>query len=189
MELQDYSSKPIIDGVKIIDLQQHFDDSGEFCEVIRLEGDVGTEISTFFPLGNFREVGIKFQSLQINYSSIQPSVIKGFHVHEKQVDVWFLPPGNRCIINLIDARSVFDYLKSGSTYTIDWSRFPRMRITMGVKPQLLVIPSKILHGIANPSLTNTISMVYLVDRFFDPKDEFRISHTIIADEEWRIKNG
>lgn len=186
MELQDYNKPKSIEGVQLVDLVEHYDDSGTFCEILRLVGHSGTENSRFFS-PDIRDV--QFEEIQINLSTIQPQVVKGFHLHKEQNDLWILPAGNRCIVNLIDARRLLDREEDLSDHS-GWLRnLPSMRIVMGVKTQLLLIPKGVLHGICNPSLTTTITMLYAVDKFFNPSDEFRVKHNVIGDNIWEIQKG
>src|SRR5207245_2470253 len=42
---------------------------------------------------------------QINYCEMDPGVIKAFHVHRRQRAVWFVPPGNKMLLVLVDLRA------------------------------------------------------------------------------------
>lgn len=65
----------MIDGVKIKQLKKYCDDRGFFAEIIK-EGE-----------DTFHEVK------QTSYTETQPGVIKAFHWHKKQWDVWFMVRG------------------------------------------------------------------------------------------------
>lgn len=180
MKLQDYSPKKnAIQDVELIDLPYNFDDSGEFCEVIRLEDSFNSRLEK------------DFSELQINISTIEPKAVKAFHLHLNQTDYWVLMPGNKAIVNLIDIRDCHKDLED-EPMDFQWKvlkQCPSMRIVMGVKPQMLVIPKGVLHGISNPSPTNKITMMYLVDKFFDGRDEWRIHWDVLGRHIWETING
>ncbi len=180
MRLQEYKEPSKIAGVELIDLKEHYDDSGTFSEIIRLSA-AGTckginIISDYF----------QSEEVQVNISTIQPGVIKAYHCHAEQNDLWFIPAGQRCIINLIDIRPVLEYAKQNDINIA--SQYDHMRIVMGIKPQLLLIPKGVLHGISNPSLTSPITMIYLVDKFYNPNDEFRVDWSVLKGV-WEVKKG
>ena len=35
---------------------------------------------------------------------MDPGVIKAFHLHRRQTDVWFVPPGDKMLLVLLDVR-------------------------------------------------------------------------------------
>lgn len=85
---QDYKEKPMIDGVRLIDLTLRYDDSGDFCEIARMR-----ELSM--------ELGFNIE--QINFSRILPNTIKAFHLHENQEDIWFVH--GRLIVGLYEPKT------------------------------------------------------------------------------------
>ena len=89
--LQDYSPKPEIDGLELIELRRFNDDGGAMTELGRLDG------------GQLRGVE-GFQACQVNYSSMEPQVIKAFHLHRRQTDVWFVPPTDKILLVVADVR-------------------------------------------------------------------------------------
>src|SRR5215510_6653283 len=90
-QLQSYGAAPTIDGVEIVELKRFHDDGGNFTELLRL--DAGRP-----------EALRDFTLRQINYSEVEPGVIKAFHVHGRQTDVWYVPPADRMLIVLLDVR-------------------------------------------------------------------------------------
>src|SRR2546428_215681 len=90
-QLQSYTAGPSIDGVEIADLKRFHDDGGNFTELLRL-GDGRAEA--------FRDFTVR----QVNYSEVAPGVIKAFHIHGRQTDVWYVPPADRMLIVLLDVR-------------------------------------------------------------------------------------
>src|SRR5215472_6012844 len=90
--LQDYSPAPVIDGVQIVELKRFNDDGGALTELGRLQGG----LHAAFP---------GFEVRQVNYSELEPGAIKAFHVHRRQTDVWFVPPGDKMLLALVDVRA------------------------------------------------------------------------------------
>ncbi len=168
LTLQDYSKTKIIDGVKVVDLKRFNDDGGSFIELARLTN------------GNpelLPEVNIK----QINFSEMLPNVIKAFHVHIKQTDIWFVPPKDKILLVLVDIRE--DSPTKGL----------QMRIPLGdYKSKLVVIPPGIAHGCKNIG-TDTGQIIYFVSSIFsaDPKDsdEGRLPWDYFGSEIWEIEKG
>jgi len=76
----------LINGVKVKKIIKHCDDRGFFAELVR---DDEHELLTKFG--------------QASWSMTYPGVIKAFHYHEKQDDLWFFPSGNAQVV-LFDLR-------------------------------------------------------------------------------------
>lgn len=159
MELQDYSKPPYIEGVEIIDLKQFNDTGGSFSELLRVDHSL---------LFDGTEHLIFVGSLQINHSKIVKGTVKAFHCHKKQTDIWYVM--DRAIVVLHDPESNIT-----------------MKIAAGVKPQLIIIPPGVLHGIASPY--GDVNMIYFVNRFFNPEDEFRLPWDYLGKEIWEIDKG
>lgn len=165
--VQDYNKKPTIEGVQLIDLKLMMDDGGCFTELLRFDEN-----------GNFTHIP-EFKVRQTNYSQMMPGVIKAFHLHFNQEDVWFINPYDRLLIGLFDAR------KDSKTYNHS------MRFVMGGgRPQLLYIPRGVAHGLAN-LWSAPASMIYFVNQFFDVSepDEHRLPWDILGEDFWQIKKG
>ena len=165
VSLQDYSQKPLIDGVKIITPKTFKDDGGEFRELVRIRAgyDYENEFSA--------------HTLQANHSIVEPGVVKAFHLHKKQTDLWYVL--GKAIINLIDTRKAWKNAFTGPNC-------PRNRLVL--ENQLLLIPPNVAHGIGNP-YKERLHMIYFTDQFFDPNDEFRIPWDIDGEKIWEIQNG
>ena len=89
--LQDYQPKRSIEGLEIVQLKRFNDDGGSMTELVRLDGGLVQ--------------GLKgFQALQINYSVMEPLAIKAFHLHQRQTDVWYVPPSDKLLLVVADAR-------------------------------------------------------------------------------------
>lgn len=165
---QDYSAKPKIDGVQVVDLPVLRDDGGYFLELSRFTKHVMQQ----FP---------DFNLQQLNLSEMDPGVIKAWHIHKQQDDIWFVPPSHRLLVALRDIR------ETSSTKDVTL-RF----VLGGGKGQLVFIPHGVAHGAANlwdkPSL-----MLYLVSQQFssDSKtnDEFRLAWDEFGADIWQQTKG
>lgn len=165
---QSYQPVQQIDGLKIVELKVFTDDGGYFFEV----GRFNKHVFEHFP---------KFDLQQINLSEIDPGVVKAWHIHEQQDDIWFVPPSHRLLVAFKDIR------KKSPTYGA------MMRFVLGAgKARLVFIPRGVAHGAANvwqqPGL-----MLYLVNNQFtaDPKrsDEYRLPWDQFGADIWEQTKG
>jgi dTDP-4-dehydrorhamnose 3,5-epimerase len=154
---QRYELSDMLDGVKFIDLKLHSDDGGYFLELLRLE---------------------QYPVKQVNYSLVMPGAIKAWHLHYKQSDIWFVPPGNRLLVGLRDCRIDSD------------TSCDTMRFIMGDAPKLLIIPPGVAHGCANVGSTPS-SLIYFVTETFDIEnpDEQRLEWDFFGDDFWKVSKG
>jgi dTDP-4-dehydrorhamnose 3,5-epimerase len=167
-DVQSYAPRVVIDGVEIVELKRHHDDGGSMTELGRLtDGALA---------------GLKgFTVRQVNFSEIEPGAIKAYHLHPRQTDVWFVPPTDRGLVNLVDVR------KGSPTEGV------RMRFMMGAGASRLVrIPAGVAHGIRNIGAT-TGTIVYFTDVHFspDPKDceEGRLPWDYLGPDVWDVTRG
>lgn len=167
LSTQDYTSSGIIDGVEFLQLRQLVDDGGDFMELLRLnaQGELVAKPG--------------MHVTQINYSHVLPGAIKAFHLHFNQEDVWFVPPGDRLLIGLLDTRA------DSPTYQ------QRMRLVLGAgQLRMVYIPRGVAHGAANP-WQQSMQMIYFVNQQFsleDP-DERRLPWDSCGAEFWDITKG
>jgi len=164
---QSYRPGARIAGVALVDLATFSDEGGDFCEIVRLS-----------PAGTLLALP-DFLPRQINYSLMEPGAIKGWHLHRRQDDVWFVPPADRLLVGLLDTRA-------GSP-TCDRTR----RLVMGAgKARLLFIPRGVAHGVANLS-SRPAGILYLTNALFDPEDpdEHRLPYDLLGAEFWTIQPG
>lgn len=161
--VQDYSPAPAIEGVKWLDLKQFTDCSGTFMELVRLnKGEIAGD-------------GLELK--QINFSTLEPGVIKAWHLHYKQDELWFVPPASRLLVGLYDVRA------KSKTNEVN------MRLVLGShKTRLLYIPAGVAHGLANLS-TQTATLIYLISQQFnlEQPDEQRLPWDILGAEFWEMK--
>jgi dTDP-4-dehydrorhamnose 3,5-epimerase len=166
--VQSYAPAPAIDGVQIVELRRHHDDGGSLTELARLvEG---------------RPEGLAgFTVRQVNYSELEPGVIKAFHLHTRQTDVWYVPPSDRLLVVLLDVRQ-------GSP-----TEGVRMRVVLGAgASRLLHIPPGVAHGARNLGAV-TGRIVYFTDVHFsaDPSvcDEGRLPWDHAGADVWEPTRG
>src|SRR5207244_6920395 len=97
-----------------------------------------------------------FAVQQINYSEVEPGVIKAFHLHQRQTDIWYVPPSDRMLVVLLDVRQG---AKTEGT---------RLRLTLGAGgSRLLRIPPGVAHGVRT-SAASTARLIYFTDAQFSP---------------------
>ncbi|WEG15365.1 dTDP-4-dehydrorhamnose 3,5-epimerase family protein [Alkalihalophilus pseudofirmus] len=135
----------MIKGVKVKQLKRHCDDRGFFTELVRDDEDL---------LERFGQA-----SMSMSY----PGVIKAFHYHEKQDDVWFFPSGNAQVV-LYDLREDSETYQHTDVYYMGENN-----------PIILVIPKGVAHGyrvLGNKPAT----IIYFTTESYDPTnpDEKRI---------------
>jgi|SRR3990172_4771949 len=141
--IQDYSSKSAMKDVEIVELARYNDDGGSMTELARFTSGAHAALPGF---------ALK----QVNYSEIEPGAIKAFHLHQKQTDVWFVPPGDKLLLILIDVRA-------GSP-----TEGAKMRVVLGDgRSRLVRIPPGVAHGCRNLAQT-TGRIIYFTDLHFSP---------------------
>ena len=166
--VQAYGPAPSIDGVELIELRRHHDDGGSMTELARL-ADGRPQALAGFTLR------------QVNYSEVEPGAIKAFHLHLRQTDVWFVPPGDRMLVVLVDVRK-------GSR-----TEGTKLRLMLGDgTARMLRIPPGVAHGVRNLA-TATGRIVYFTDVHFSPEpaacDEGRLPWDYAGREIWEVVRG
>ena len=166
--LQDYSAQAPIGGVEIVELKRFVDDGGTFVELGRLTAGAHAALRGF-------------EVKQVNFSEIDPGVIKAFHLHRRQTDVWFVPPGDRMLLVLLDARA-------GSP-----TENAVRRLVLGDGASRLVrIPPGVAHGVRNLATTRG-RIIYFVDTHFSPdpdtSDEGRLPWDFAGVDVWEPTRG
>src|SRR5262249_51948006 len=144
--LQDYTPQASIAGVEVLELKRFVDDGGTFVELGRLAQGVHGAFAGF-------------EVRQVNYSEMDPGVIMAFHLHRRQTDVWFVPPGDKMLVVLLDVRA-------GSP-----TENARRRLVLGDGACRLVrIPPGVAHGVRNLG-TSRGRIIYFVDVQFSPSPQ------------------
>lgn len=167
ISVQDYTKKPTIEGVQLINLQMFVDDGGSLAEIVRFDDDGSLQVIP------------EFKVKQSTFSMMLPGTIKAFHLHYNQEDVWFILPTSRVLIGLFDAR------KDSATYRNS------MRFVMGAgRAQILYLPRGVAHGLANP-WTEPAHMIYFVNQCFNAEDpdERRLPWDALGADFWEIRKG
>ncbi len=146
-----------IQGVLYKELIIHPDDRGFFMEVAK-------EGSLFIPIK------------QTSFTVTHPNVIKAFHWHKKQTDLWFGISGR--------ARAVLYDLRENSSTKGQFEEF----FIGDTKPMLLLIPPGVAHGYQVLG-NKDFSMIYHTDQTYNPTepDEQRIAFDKLGFD-WSIKN-
>ncbi|MES9740282.1 dTDP-4-dehydrorhamnose 3,5-epimerase family protein [Peribacillus frigoritolerans] len=137
----------MIEGVKVKKLVKHCDDRGFFTELVR---DDEPELLSRFG--------------QASCSMSYPGVIKAFHYHEKQDDLWFFPSGNAQVV-------LYD-LRAGSSTKGETDVY-----YMGEEnPIMLLIPKGVAHGYRVLG-QRPATIIYFTTESYNPKnpDEKRIN--------------
>lgn len=159
---QDYEQKPIIDGVKIIDLKNYTGEDSDFSELMRIGANGESEQ---FP---------GFKIAQVNRSTQTPGSIKAWHLHLVQDEVWYVPNDSRLLTALWDVR------ESSPTKGVT------MRIPMGGEAgRMVYIPHGVAHGSVN-LMSETGAIIYFMNSQFDNKnpDEKRIPWDALGASFW-----
>jgi dTDP-4-dehydrorhamnose 3,5-epimerase len=166
--VQDYEPKRTIEGLEIVQLKRFNDDGGSMTELARLDD------------GKLKGLA-GFKALQVNYSVMEPLAIKAFHLHKRQTDVWYVPPSDKVLLVVADAR------KGSPTEGLV------QRIVLGDGNSRLVrIPPGVAHGAKNLRPVAPAVIVYFVDLHFsagEECDEGRLAWDHFGKEVWDVERG
>ena len=160
---QDYGKKPVIDGVAVRVLKRFGEDGGSMTELARFAAGAPDGLAGF-------------NLAQLNYSTLQPKVLKAFHIHHRQTDVWFVPPEDRVVLVLVDVRAGSPTEKIVT------------KIMMGDGQSLLVrIPPGVAHGCRNLGAAPA-RIIYMTDVHFSGEagvtDEGRLPWDFVGTDIW-----
>ena len=165
---QDYSKRRSIAGVEFVELKRFNDDGGAMTELGRLDEGVHRQLPGFVVR-------------QVNYSVVEPLAIKAFHLHERQTDVWYVPPSDKILLVLADVRA-------GSP-----TEGVITRTVLGDGNSRLVrIPPGVAHGCRNLRPASPSVIVYFVDVQFSVGsdcDEGRLRWDHFGAEVWEVERG
>ncbi len=162
---QDYTAKRRIEGVEIVELKRFNDDGGAMTELGRLDGGLHKQLPGFT---------VK----QINYSVLEPLAIKAFHLHDRQTDVWYVPPSDKLLLVLADVRK-------GSPTEGVVTRF----VIGDGSSRLVRIPPGVAHGCRNLRPASSTAIIYFVDVQFSPgadTEEGRLPWDHFGAEVWEV---
>jgi dTDP-4-dehydrorhamnose 3,5-epimerase len=150
----------MIEGVILKPLVRHSDDRGYFQEILRNDDDILSKFG------------------QMSFSKTYPNVIKAFHYHKKQDDVWFFPVGNAQVV-LYDTREDSPTFRKTNTFYLGQDN-----------PQIILIPIGVAHGYKVLGNTPAI-IIYLTTESYDSEspDEYRIDYDdLYIEYDWETKN-
>ena len=151
--IADPRSEALIEGVGIGPLCVFADDRGFFTELARL-GSAGLA-EQMTPGGPAR--------IQVSATLTYPGTIKAIHYHYEQTDLW-APVAGMLQVFLYDMR------KNART-------FGRVNTIYAgtLRPWEILIPPGVAHGYKVIG-TEPAVLIYLTNRFYNPKDEGRLAH-------------
>lgn len=134
-----------IKGVILKKLEKHADERGYFQEILRDDNNL------------LKDFG------QISISSTKPGVIKAFHWHELQDDIFYVISGSAKVV-------LYDLREDSSTY----KRVDEIDMS-GHDQKLLLIPRKVAHGYKVLGRKDLI-MLYIMNKPYNRKkpDEQRM---------------
>jgi dTDP-4-dehydrorhamnose 3,5-epimerase len=140
-------SPELIDGVRVQPFPIYPDDRGYFLEIQR----IGCGLVSGFPAA----------TTQISAALNYPGTIKAFHFHLHQTDCWTTVTG-LLQVALVDLRVASPTFGKRNTLYVG-----------AFRPWHVLVPPGVAHGykVVGP---DTAMLVYLTDRFYNPKDEGRI---------------
>jgi dTDP-4-dehydrorhamnose 3,5-epimerase len=163
---QAYGESKAIDGVKFLEFKFFSDDGGDFHEIPRMANGRASFLEGF-------------EIRQVNRSRFNPGLVKAFHLHLLQDEVWAVHPLDRLLVGLVDVR------KGSKTEGVS------MRFVLGGgKSRFLYIPRGVAHG-GTALGTTPADVVYLMNQQFssDNPDEWRLPWDALGSEFWEISKG
>ena len=128
----------ILPGVRFGAVERHADDRGAFRELWRATPDLPPFV-------------------QANLSTSAVGVLRGLHLHRRQLDYWIVASG-RAFVALVDVRGVL--AGSATAPTIETRELP--------VDDWVVIPEGVAHGFL---ALEPLDMLYLVTNQYDGSDE------------------
>jgi dTDP-4-dehydrorhamnose 3,5-epimerase len=146
-------SPDLIDGVLIEPLQVHPDDRGFFAELARL-GSEGIAA---------RMIADGRGQIQVSTTLTYPGTIKATHYHFEQTDLW------APIVGMLQV-FLYDLRRSSRTFGLINTLYVGQ-----LQPWEILIPPGVGHGYKVLG-TQPAQLVYLTDRYYNPKDEGRLPY-------------
>lgn len=141
-------------GVRYGTVERHADERGSFRELWRagVAGEAGAAEGEAAAGAAGEPVFV-----QVNLSTSAAGVLRGLHLHRRQLDYWVVASG-RAFVALVDVRPMLD--GSASTPTVE---------TRALDPDdWVVIPQGVAHGFL---ALEPIELLYLVTNLYDGSDE------------------
>ncbi len=142
-------TKGLISGVELQPYDVWPDDRGYFLEVVRIQQGLAAD----FPV----------ESTQVSSALSYAGIIKAFHFHLEQTDLW-VPMMGMFQVVLVDLRP------SSPTYGVKNTLY-----TGSLKPWQILIPPGVGHGYKVIGPEPGV-LIYVTNRLYNPKDEGRIAY-------------
>jgi dTDP-4-dehydrorhamnose 3,5-epimerase len=150
--IQSPDSPDLISGVEVETGLNHPDDRGFFTELFRLGA---SPLTRDLP---------HCETVQVSAALSYPGIIKALHYHFEQTDYW-APVRGMLQVVLADLRE--ESKTHGAVNTLYVGEF---------RPWRLRIPPGVGHGYKVIGDVAAV-LVYLTDRFYNPRDEGRLEHS------------
>jgi len=144
-------SADLIAGVKVKPYDIWPDDRGYFLEVARVRQGLASD----FPP----------ETTQVSAALNYPGIIKAFHFHQFQTDLW-VPAQGMFQVGLVDLRP------DSKTYGVKNTLY-----TGALKPWQILIPPGVGHGYKVIG-ENQAMLIYVTDRLYNPRDEGRLAYNL-----------
>jgi dTDP-4-dehydrorhamnose 3,5-epimerase len=138
----------MINGVKIKKIILNTDERGDFREILRVNEGLVDRIQ------------------QVSIGRTLPGIIKAFHWHKNQEDVFYVSRGN---IQLV----LYDPRENSPTRGL----IQEILLGESHEPQAVLIPRRVLHGYQTIGIKEA-EVVYIMNNTYDPlnPDEERVAH-------------
>ena len=136
-------------GVEIKTLTTHVDQRGFFREIIRVTDG-------FFQEG----------FAQWSHTKSYQGVVKAWHIHQKQVDWWYVASGQIKVV-------LYDTRADSPTH----GQLQELLLGEDLTASVLKVPPGVAHGYR--VLSPEAHLFYITSRTYDPSDEGRIPHEFV----------
>jgi dTDP-4-dehydrorhamnose 3,5-epimerase len=141
-----------IPGVRSGTVQRHADDRGAFRELWR-----ASTVGRIEPADAGESAGSRDATfVQGNLSSSVAGVVRGLHLHRRQLDRWIIGSG-RAFVALVDTRPM-----------LDGASAPLVETRELAADDWVEIPARVAHGFM---ALDPVDLVYLVTNEYDGSDE------------------
>ena len=153
----------MIDGVQLKQLTTHADEHGFFREVLRSTDEIFAE-------------GFGQWSHSVKYTG----EIKAFHIHQKQVDWWYVPIGVMKAV-VCDLRNEYGSITLPSRKpNSPQGKYDTYEYLLGENQpcQVLKIPPGVAHGFK--VLQGPAHLFYITSKVYNPEDEGRIPYDALG---------
>jgi len=141
-----------IPGVRYGAIARHGDSRGAFRELWR-----ASSFGRLEPAATGAAAGAEPRFVQANLSTSAPGVLRGLHLHRRQLDFWVVATG-RALAALVDVRPLLD--GTGDRPTVETREL--------AADESVVIPAGVAHGFL---ALEALELIYLVTNEYDGSDE------------------